>query len=121
MQEHPEVKPMRTKTMPNYHDLDEICGKSTATEKYVRSAKHLKSEKLSDVSITRVQDSSNDEAVEDDSPLVNNEVEKNKKKKHKPTETTLIAEDSKKGKKNTGEGMIDALKSIASTVDGMKK
>ncbi|KAF6159353.1 hypothetical protein GIB67_032124 [Kingdonia uniflora] len=107
--------------MPNYHDLDEIYGKSTTTGKYARSAKDLKSEKLSEVNITQVQDSSNDEAMEDDSLLVNNEVEINKKKKkRKLAETTSTAEDSKKGKKNTGEGTIDALKSIASAVDGMK-
>ncbi|KAF6173883.1 hypothetical protein GIB67_039834 [Kingdonia uniflora] len=41
------------------------------------------------------------------------------KKKRKLPETTLTAEDSKKGKRSTGEGMIDALKSIASAVDGM--
>ncbi|KAF6145536.1 hypothetical protein GIB67_037569 [Kingdonia uniflora] len=81
LKEHLEAKHMRTKTMPNYQDLDEISGKSTTTGKYTRSAKDLKFEKLSDVNITQVQDSSNDEAVEDDSPLVNNEVEKNKKKK----------------------------------------
>ncbi|KAF6168294.1 hypothetical protein GIB67_018134 [Kingdonia uniflora] len=119
--EHPEAKPMRTKIMLNYHDLDEICGKSTATGKYTRSANDLKSEKLNDVNITQVQDSSNDEDVEDDSPLVNNEVEKSKKKKkHKLTEITSTAENSKKGKMNTSKGMIDALKSIVSAVDGMK-
>ncbi|KAF6137114.1 hypothetical protein GIB67_030878 [Kingdonia uniflora] len=73
-QEHPEVKPIRTKTMPNYHDLDKIYGKSTATGQYARSAKDLKSKKLCDVNITQVQDSSDDTAVEDDSPLVNNKV-----------------------------------------------
>ncbi|KAF6158137.1 hypothetical protein GIB67_014931 [Kingdonia uniflora] len=31
LKEHPEAKPMRTKTLPNYQDLDEICGKSTIT------------------------------------------------------------------------------------------
>ncbi|KAF6175685.1 hypothetical protein GIB67_022687, partial [Kingdonia uniflora] len=87
--------------MLNYHDLDEICGKSTATGQYTRSAKDLKSEKLSDASITQVQDFSHNIVMEDDSPLVNNKVEKTKKK-------------------STGEGMIDALKSIASVVDGMK-
>ncbi|KAF6158204.1 hypothetical protein GIB67_014998 [Kingdonia uniflora] len=62
-----------------------------------------------------------DTAAEDDSPLVNNGVEKTKKKKkRKLPETTLIAEDSKKGKMSTGEGIVDALKSIASAVDGMK-
>ncbi|KAF6141311.1 hypothetical protein GIB67_024395 [Kingdonia uniflora] len=54
LKEHPEAKPMRTKTMPNYHNLDEICGKLTVTGKYARSAKDLKSEKLSDVNITQV-------------------------------------------------------------------
>ncbi|KAF6139236.1 hypothetical protein GIB67_007983, partial [Kingdonia uniflora] len=68
LKEHPKAKPMRTKTMPNYHDLDEIY----------------------------------DTAVEDDSPLINNKVEKTKKNR------------------STSEGMIDALKSIASEVDGMK-
>ncbi|KAF6141197.1 hypothetical protein GIB67_018287, partial [Kingdonia uniflora] len=112
---------MRTKTMPNYHDLDKIWGKSTATGQYARSAKDLKSGKFSDVNITQVQDSLDDTAVEDDSPLVNNEVEKTKKKKkRKLSETTSTAEDSKKGKRSTGEGMIDVLKSIASAVDGMK-
>ncbi|KAF6175222.1 hypothetical protein GIB67_015907 [Kingdonia uniflora] len=81
LKEHPEAKPMRTKIMPNYHDLDEICGKSTATGQYAHSAKDFKSEKLSDSNITQVQDSSDDTVVEDDSPLVNNEVEKTKKKK----------------------------------------
>ncbi|KAF6169394.1 hypothetical protein GIB67_002881 [Kingdonia uniflora] len=84
-------------------------------------AKDLKSEKLSDVNITQVQDSSDDTTVEDDSPLVNNEIKKTKKKKKcKLPETTSTAEDSKKGKMSTGEGMIDTLKSIASAVDGMK-
>ncbi|KAF6168710.1 hypothetical protein GIB67_026596 [Kingdonia uniflora] len=119
--EHSEAKPMRTKTMPNYHDLDEICGNSTATGQYARSAKDLKSKKLSDVNITQVQDSSNDIAVEDDSPLVNNEVEKTKKKKkHKLPETTSTTKDIKKGKRCIGEGIIDALKSITSAVDGIK-
>ncbi|KAF6149821.1 hypothetical protein GIB67_010895 [Kingdonia uniflora] len=77
--------------------------------------------KLSDVNIAQVQDSSDNIAVEDDSHLVNNEVEKTKKKKkYKLPETTSTAEDIKKGKMSTGEGMIDALKSIASAVDGMK-
>ncbi|KAF6137670.1 hypothetical protein GIB67_023604 [Kingdonia uniflora] len=31
LKEHSEAKPMRTKTMLNYHDLDEICRKSTTT------------------------------------------------------------------------------------------
>ncbi|KAF6156990.1 hypothetical protein GIB67_039751 [Kingdonia uniflora] len=121
LKEHPEAKPMRTKTMSNYHDLDEICGKSIATGQYARSAKDPKSEMLSDVNITQVQDSSDDTAMEDDSPLVNNEVEKSKKKKkRKLSEITSHAEDNKKGKRSTGEGMIDALKSIASAVNGMK-
>ncbi|KAF6176488.1 hypothetical protein GIB67_007871 [Kingdonia uniflora] len=60
-------------------------------------------------------------AVEDDSPLVNNEVEKTKKKKKcKLPEITSTAEDIKKGKMSTSKGMIDALKSIVSAVDGMK-
>ncbi|KAF6145288.1 hypothetical protein GIB67_041483 [Kingdonia uniflora] len=80
-QEHLEAKPMRTKAMPNYHDLDEICGKSTAIGQNARSAKDLNSEKLSDVNITQVQDSLDDTAVEDDLPLVGNEVEKTKKRK----------------------------------------
>ncbi|KAF6137392.1 hypothetical protein GIB67_036429 [Kingdonia uniflora] len=118
---HPETKPMRTKTMPNYHDLDKICGKSTATGQYARSAKDLKFGKLSDVNITQVQDSSDDTAVEEDSLHVNNEVEKTKKKKkHKLSKTTSTAEDIKKWKGSTGEGMINALKSIASAVHGMK-
>ncbi|KAF6140241.1 hypothetical protein GIB67_000289 [Kingdonia uniflora] len=71
--EHPEAKPMRTKTMPNYHDLDEICGKSTSIGQYAGTAKDLKSKKLSDVNITQVQDSSYDTTMEDNSPLVNNE------------------------------------------------
>ncbi|KAF6139299.1 hypothetical protein GIB67_021509, partial [Kingdonia uniflora] len=112
---------MRTKTMLNYHYLDEIYGKSTATGQYGRSTKNMKFEKLSDVNITQVQDSSDDTAVEDDSPLLNNEVEKiKKKKKCKLPETTSTAEDIKKGKMSTGKGMIDALKSIVSAVDGMK-
>ncbi|KAF6153908.1 hypothetical protein GIB67_023685 [Kingdonia uniflora] len=121
LKEHPEDKPMRTKIMPNYHVLDEICGKSTATGQYARSAKDLKSEKLSDANITQLQDSSEDTVVEDDSPLVNNEVKKTKKKKkRKFPETTSTAEENKKGKRSTGEGMIDALKSIASVVDRIK-
>ncbi|KAF6141145.1 hypothetical protein GIB67_006590 [Kingdonia uniflora] len=121
LKEHPGVKPMGTKTMPNYHDFDEIYEKLTATGQYARSTKDLKSGKLSDINITQVQDSSDDTAMEDDSPLVNNEVEKTKKKKkRKLQETTSTAEDSKKGKTSTGEGMINALKSIASTVNGIK-
>ncbi|KAF6149646.1 hypothetical protein GIB67_017379 [Kingdonia uniflora] len=121
LKEHPEAKLMRTKTMLNYHDLDEICGKSTAAEQYARSAIDLKSGKLSNVNITQVQDSSDDVAVKDDSPFVNNELEKTKKKKkRKLPETTSIDEDIKKRKMSTDEGMIDALKSIASTVDGIK-
>ncbi|KAF6151540.1 hypothetical protein GIB67_016352 [Kingdonia uniflora] len=54
LKEHPEAKPMRTKIMPKYHDLDKICGKSTSTGQYARSAKDLKSKKLSDVNITQV-------------------------------------------------------------------
>ncbi|KAF6134823.1 hypothetical protein GIB67_002224 [Kingdonia uniflora] len=81
LKEHHEAKPMRTKTMLNYHDLDEICGKSTTTGQYARSAKDMKSGKLSDVNITQVQDSKDDTAVEG-LPLVNNEVEKTKKKKN---------------------------------------
>ncbi|KAF6170732.1 hypothetical protein GIB67_015684, partial [Kingdonia uniflora] len=65
---HLEAKPMRTKTMPSYPDLEKNCRKSTVTGKYVRSAKDLKSKKLSDVNITQVQDSSDDATVEDDSP-----------------------------------------------------
>ncbi|KAF6167910.1 hypothetical protein GIB67_027688, partial [Kingdonia uniflora] len=107
--------------MPNYHDLDEICIKSTATGQYARSAKDLKSEKLSDANITQIQDSSDNTVMEDDSPLVNNEVEKTKKKKkRKLPETTSIVEGSKKEKMSSGEGIIDALKSIESAVDGMK-
>ncbi|KAF6173153.1 hypothetical protein GIB67_028451 [Kingdonia uniflora] len=100
MHEHPEAKPMQTKTMPNYHDLDEIYGKSTATGKYARSAKDLKFGKLNDVNITQVQDSSDDEVMKDDSPPVNNEKDKNKKKKkRKLAETTSTTEDNKKGKR----------------------
>ncbi|KAF6150196.1 hypothetical protein GIB67_023151, partial [Kingdonia uniflora] len=121
LKEHPDAKPMRTKIMPNYHDLDEICRKLTTTGQYARSAKDLKSRKLSDVNITQVQDFLDDVAVEDDLPIVNNEVEKTKKKKkHKLPKTTSTSEDSKKGKRSAGEGMIDALKTIASAVDGMK-
>ncbi|KAF6151011.1 hypothetical protein GIB67_016489 [Kingdonia uniflora] len=81
LKEYPEAKPMRTKSMPNYHDHDEICGKSTTTRQYARSAKDLKSGKLSDVIITQVQDSLDDAVVEDGSPIVNNEVKETKKKK----------------------------------------
>ncbi|KAF6140273.1 hypothetical protein GIB67_000321 [Kingdonia uniflora] len=81
LKEHPKAKPMRTKTMPNFNDLDMICRKSTAAGQYAYSAKDLNSKKLSNVNITQVQDSSDDTAVEDDSPLVNNKVEKAKKKK----------------------------------------
>ncbi|KAF6166759.1 hypothetical protein GIB67_005635 [Kingdonia uniflora] len=89
--------------MPNYHDLDEICGKSTVTGQYARSVKDLKSKELSDANITQVQDSSNDTVVEDYSPLVNNEIEKTKKKKkRKLPKTSSTAEDRKK----KGKGVL---------------